>query len=99
MSGQNIKKCSIRGCPGNLKLERRHVFRFPKEHDRWLQWIRSSGRLDLEEKGPEYSSRNCRLCSLHFEEKWFKISNRRILLHSDAVPTRFGKDLESFSKT
>ncbi|XP_036143434.1 uncharacterized protein LOC118645817 [Monomorium pharaonis] len=67
-------------------------------YNRWLQWIRSSGRLDLEEKGPEYSSKNCRLCSLHFEEKWFKISNRRILLYLNAVPIRFGKDLESFSK-
>jgi len=98
MSGKNIKMCSIRGCPGNLKLEGRHVFRFPKEHDRWLQWVRASGRLDLEEKGPEYSFRNCKLCSLHFEEKWFKISKRRILLHPDAIPTRFGKDLELSSK-
>jgi len=30
---------------------------------------------------------------LYFEEKWFEINKRRILLHSDAIPTKFGKDL------
>ncbi|XP_071647763.1 uncharacterized protein [Temnothorax longispinosus] len=99
MSAKKTKTCSITGCPGNLQLEGRHVFRFPKEHDRWLQWVQASGRLDLKEKGLEYSYRNCRLCSLHFEEKWFRINKRRILLHPDAIPTRFGEDLASCFKT
>ncbi|KYM96457.1 hypothetical protein ALC62_12883 [Cyphomyrmex costatus] len=81
MCGKKINYCSISGCPGNFELEVRHVFKFPKEYNRWLQWVRGSGRLDL------------KLCSLHFEEKWFKISKRRVLLHPDAIPTKFGKDL------
>jgi len=31
MSGKKIKYCSINGCPGNLELKGRHVFKFPKE--------------------------------------------------------------------
>ncbi|XP_039305266.1 52 kDa repressor of the inhibitor of the protein kinase-like [Solenopsis invicta] len=96
MSEKSVKKCSIRGCPGNLK-KGRHVFKFPKEYDRWLQWVHLSGRLDLEEKGPEYSFRNCRLCRLHFEKKCFKVNKKRILLQPDAIPTRFGKDLQESS--
>lgn len=56
---------------------------------RWLQWVRACGRLDLEPKGPEYAHQNCRLCHLHFENKWYKINKVRARLHPDAVPTIF----------
>ncbi|XP_077271009.1 uncharacterized protein LOC143902189 [Temnothorax americanus] len=55
----------------------------------WLQWVRAYGRLDLEPKGPEYAHQNCRLCHLHFENKWYKINKVRARLHPDAVPTIF----------
>lgn len=44
---------------------------------------------DLEPKGPEYASQNCRLCHLHFEEKWYNVNKIRACLHPDAVPTKF----------
>lgn len=56
---------------------------------RWLQWIQACGRLDLEPKGPEYAYENCRLCHVHFEEKWYKINKIRARLHPDAIPTKF----------
>ncbi|XP_071652382.1 uncharacterized protein [Temnothorax longispinosus] len=39
--------------------------------------------------GAEYGHRNYRLCHLHFEEKWYKISKSRAHLQPDAVPTIF----------
>jgi len=56
---------------------------------RWLQWVRACGRLDLKSKGPEYAYQNCRLCHLHFKEKWYKINKMRARLHPDAIPTIF----------
>ncbi|KYQ50743.1 hypothetical protein ALC60_10168, partial [Trachymyrmex zeteki] len=46
-------------------------------------------RLNLEPKDPEYAYQNCRLCHLHFEEKWYKINKMRTRLHPDAIPTIF----------
>ncbi|XP_077271272.1 uncharacterized protein LOC143902338 isoform X1 [Temnothorax americanus] len=84
--------CVAKECNNN-STEKRHFFLFPKEHDRWLQWIHASGRLDLQVMGPEYGHRNYRLCHLHFEEKWYKIGQKRASLHPDAVPTIFfGRD-------
>ncbi|XP_071573677.1 uncharacterized protein [Temnothorax nylanderi] len=79
--------CVAKEC--NNITEKRHFFLFPKEHDRWLQWIHACGRLDLQVMGPEYGHRNYRLCHLHFEEKWYKIGQKRASLHPDAVPTIF----------
>ncbi|KYN18752.1 52 kDa repressor of the inhibitor of the protein kinase [Trachymyrmex cornetzi] len=81
--------CAVPACTKKFNVEERHFFRFPKEHERWLQWIRACGRLDLEPKGPEYAYHNCRLCHLHFEEKWYKINKMRTRLHPDAIPTIF----------
>ncbi|KYM98501.1 PREDICTED: 52 kDa repressor of the inhibitor of the protein kinase-like [Cyphomyrmex costatus] len=79
--------CVVKDCNKNI-VEKRHFFRFPKEHDRWLQWIRACERLDLEASGAEYAHRIYRLCHLHFEEKWYNISKSRAILHPDAVPTK-----------
>ncbi|XP_039312867.1 52 kDa repressor of the inhibitor of the protein kinase isoform X1 [Solenopsis invicta] len=79
--------CVVKEC--NNTTEKRHFFLFPKEYDRWLQWIRACGRYDLEVMGPEYAHRNYRLCHLHFEEKWYKIGKSRANLHPDAIPTIF----------
>ncbi|XP_018372390.1 PREDICTED: 52 kDa repressor of the inhibitor of the protein kinase-like [Trachymyrmex cornetzi] len=84
-------KCAVPACTKKFNVEERHFFRFPKEHERWLQWIRACGRLDLEPKGPEYAYHNCRLCHLHFEEKWYKINKMRTRLHPDAISTIFFK--------
>ncbi|XP_018314270.1 52 kDa repressor of the inhibitor of the protein kinase-like [Mycetomoellerius zeteki] len=81
--------CAVPECTKKFDLEDRYFFRFPKEHERWLQWVRACGRLDLEPKGPEYAYQNCRLCHLHFEEKWYKINKMRTRLHPDAIPTIF----------
>ncbi|KAM0735852.1 52 kDa repressor of the inhibitor of the protein kinase [Formica fusca] len=90
MSAKKNLYCAVSDCnQKNENLEKRHFFKFPKEHDRWLQWVRACGRLDLEPKGPEYFSQNCRLCHLHFEEKWYNVNKIRARLHPDAIPTRF----------
>ncbi|XP_077263682.1 uncharacterized protein LOC143898236 isoform X2 [Temnothorax americanus] len=48
----------------------------------------------LASDGPRiWSSQLYRLCHLHFEEKWYKIGQKRASLHLDAVPTIFfGRD-------
>ncbi|XP_018049865.1 PREDICTED: uncharacterized protein LOC108688212 [Atta colombica] len=88
IKGKNVW-CAVPACTKKFNLEKRYFFRFPKEHVRWLQWIRACGRLDLESKGPEYAYQNCRLCHLHFKEKWYKINKMRARLHPDAIPTIF----------
>ncbi|XP_018310077.1 52 kDa repressor of the inhibitor of the protein kinase [Mycetomoellerius zeteki] len=80
--------CVVKECNKN-NVEKRHLFRFPKEHDRCLQWIRACDRLDLEAMGAEYAHCNYRVCHLHFEEKWYNISKTRAHLHPDAIPTKF----------
>ncbi|XP_018309263.1 52 kDa repressor of the inhibitor of the protein kinase isoform X1 [Mycetomoellerius zeteki] len=80
--------CVMKECNYNV-TEKRHFFMFPKECDRWLQWIHASGRFDLQVMGPEYAHRNYRLCHLHFEEKWYKIGKCRASLLPNAVPTIF----------
>lgn len=87
----NVKKkpsCAVPECTQKFDVHR-YFFRFPKEHERWLLWVQACGRLDLEPKGPEYAYENCRLCHLHFEEKWYNINKIRARLHPDAVPTIF----------
>ncbi|XP_018400880.1 PREDICTED: 52 kDa repressor of the inhibitor of the protein kinase-like [Cyphomyrmex costatus] len=81
--------CAVPECTKRFILKERYFFRFPKEREKWLQWVRACGRLDLEPKGPEYAYQNCRLCHLHFEEKWYKKNIMRARLHPDAVPTIF----------
>ncbi|XP_018399595.1 PREDICTED: 52 kDa repressor of the inhibitor of the protein kinase-like isoform X3 [Cyphomyrmex costatus] len=88
MLAHKSKWCVAKGCNNNI-TEKRHFFSFPKEHDRWLQWIHACQRLDLQVMGPEYAYRNCRLCHLHFEEKWYKIGKIRAHLYPDAIPTIF----------
>lgn len=80
--------CVVKNC-NQKALKKRHLFRFPKEHDRWLQWIHACNRLDLQVMGADYAYRNYRLCHLHFEEKWYKIRKTRASLHPDAIPTIF----------
>jgi len=58
-------------------------------YNRWLQWVKACGRTDLEPKGPLYAHQNCRLCNLHFEDKWLRLNKVRARLHPDAIPTRF----------
>ncbi|EGI67479.1 52 kDa repressor of the inhibitor of the protein kinase [Acromyrmex echinatior] len=99
IKGKNVW-CAVPACTKKFNLEKRYFFRFPKEHERWLQWVRACGRLDLEPKGPEYAYQNCRLCHLHFKEKWYKINKMRARLHPDAIPTIFfgpecGNNMES----
>ncbi|XP_018305660.1 uncharacterized protein [Mycetomoellerius zeteki] len=80
--------CVVKECNKN-NVEKRHLFRFPKERDKWLQWICACERLDLEAMGAEYAHRSYRVCHLHFEEKWYNISKTRAHLHPDAIPTKF----------
>ncbi|KYN45221.1 52 kDa repressor of the inhibitor of the protein kinase, partial [Trachymyrmex septentrionalis] len=81
--------CAVLACTKKFNLKERYFFLFPKKHEKWLQWIRTCGRLDIEPKGPEYAYQNCRSCHLHFEEKWYKINKMRARLHPDAIPTIF----------
>ncbi|XP_012220912.1 52 kDa repressor of the inhibitor of the protein kinase-like isoform X2 [Linepithema humile] len=80
--------CAVPECMSIRDNVKRHFFIFPKERDRWLQWIHACKRLDLELKGPDYAHRNIRMCHLHFEKKWYTKKNR-VRLHPDAIPTIF----------
>ncbi|KYN41416.1 52 kDa repressor of the inhibitor of the protein kinase [Trachymyrmex septentrionalis] len=86
INGKNVW-CAIPACTKKFNLEERYFFRFSKQHERWLQWVRACGRLDLEPKGPEYAYQNCRLCHLYFEGKWYKINKMRAQHLSD--PTKY----------
>ncbi|XP_032675741.1 52 kDa repressor of the inhibitor of the protein kinase-like isoform X2 [Odontomachus brunneus] len=89
--------CIVRECNKNIG-KKRHFFSFPKEHDRWLQWIHACERSDLKVMGAEYAYRTYRLCHLHFEEKWYRINKSRSYLHPDAIPTIFfGKKRDNMS--
>ncbi|XP_076757229.1 52 kDa repressor of the inhibitor of the protein kinase-like [Xylocopa sonorina] len=88
MNTKRQPSCAVPECTQTFDMER-HFFRFPKEHDRWVQWVRACGRFDLEPKGPKYSYENVRLCHLHFQRKWYRINKIRARLHPDAVPTIF----------
>ncbi|GAB1864094.1 P52K kinase [Camponotus japonicus] len=81
--------CAVPECTQRFDNMKKHLFRFSKDHDRWLQWIQACGRLDLQSKGPAYAYNNCYLCHLHFEERWYNVNKVRARLHPDAVPTRF----------
>lgn len=56
---------------------------------RWLKWIEACKRQDLKVMGPEYAYLRYRMCHLHFEEKWYKVSKKRAYLYPDAIPTIF----------
>ncbi|XP_071578170.1 52 kDa repressor of the inhibitor of the protein kinase-like, partial [Temnothorax nylanderi] len=88
MTSKNTHWCAAPNCMLAVNLEKRHYFRFPKEHQRWLAWVQACGRQDLIPLGPEYAYRNCRLCHHHFEEKWYTIK-ARARLHPNAIPTKF----------
>lgn len=88
MNKKGKQWCAVPGCMSVNIDKKRHFFRFPKEHDRWLKWIKASKRLDLELKGPNYAYCNCTICHFHFEEKWL-IRKTIMRLHPDAIPTIF----------
>lgn len=82
------RRCMVKECD-EKNTGKKHFFRFPKEHDRWLQWLRACDRLDVERLGAEYAHHKFRLCHIHFEEKWYKINKIKASIHPDATPTIF----------
>ncbi|XP_020282247.1 52 kDa repressor of the inhibitor of the protein kinase-like [Pseudomyrmex gracilis] len=80
--------CVAKNCMKRF-LVKRHFFRFPKERERWLEWIHACERYDLKPLGPEYAYDKYRLCHLHFDKKWYKMNKIRPRLHKDAIPTIF----------
>ncbi|XP_071633781.1 uncharacterized protein [Temnothorax longispinosus] len=91
----NTRWCSAPGCMVNIKIMRRHFFRFPKERKRWLEWIKACNRMDLVTIGPEYANRYYRLCHLHFRVEMFRNIEGRIYLSKEAVPSIFLKPLQT----
>ncbi|XP_032670475.1 uncharacterized protein LOC116843811 isoform X2 [Odontomachus brunneus] len=85
--------CSAPGCMMNIKIAKRHYFRFPKERKRWMEWIKACNRMDLVMIGPEYANRYYRLCHLHFRVEMFRNIEGRIYLNKEAVPSIFLKPL------
>ncbi|XP_018403105.1 PREDICTED: uncharacterized protein LOC108780032 [Cyphomyrmex costatus] len=93
-TGTNTRWCSAPGCMLNIKITRRHFFRFPKDRKRWLEWIKACDRMDLVTLGPELSNRYYRLCHLHFRVEMFRNIEGRIYLSKEAVPSIFLKPLQ-----
>ncbi|KAL0120526.1 hypothetical protein PUN28_008330 [Cardiocondyla obscurior] len=95
MDGPNTRWCSAPGCMMNIKIMKRHFFRFPKERDRWLDWIKACDRMDLMVFGPEYANLFYRLCHLHFRVEMFRNIEGKIYLSKEAVPSIFLKPLQT----
>ncbi|KAL0120528.1 hypothetical protein PUN28_008330 [Cardiocondyla obscurior] len=99
MDGPNTRWCSAPGCMMNIKIMKRHFFRFPKERDRWLDWIKACDRMDLMVFGPEYANLFYRLCHLHFRVEMFRNIEGKIYLSKEAVPSIFLKPLQTGNNT
>ncbi|XP_018053666.1 PREDICTED: uncharacterized protein LOC108690739 [Atta colombica] len=93
-TGTNTRWCSAPGCMLNIKIMRRHFFRFPKDRKRWLEWIKACNRMDLVPIGPEFANRYYRICHLHFRVEMFRNIEGRIYLSKEAVPSIFLKPLQ-----
>lgn len=52
------------------------------------KWVINCQRKDLLQKSSEYLHRNCRMCTVHFEQSQFMNTNKNSLIKS-AVPTVF----------
>nr|XP_012229749.1 PREDICTED: uncharacterized protein LOC105676441 isoform X2 [Linepithema humile] len=87
--------CSAPGCMTNIKITKRHFFKFPKDRERWLEWIKACNRMDLEKIGPEYTNLYYRLCHLHFRIDLFKNIEGKIFLNREAVPSIFLKSIQA----
>ncbi|XP_011696724.1 PREDICTED: uncharacterized protein LOC105455228 isoform X2 [Wasmannia auropunctata] len=99
MDSSNTRWCSAPGCMLNIKIMKRHFFRFPKDKKRWLEWIKACNRMDLVPIGPEYANRFYRLCHLHFRVEMFRNIEGRIYLSKEAVPSIFLKPLQNQTGT
>ncbi|XP_011862965.1 PREDICTED: uncharacterized protein LOC105559356 [Vollenhovia emeryi] len=99
MDGADTRWCSAPGCMLNIKIMKRHFFRFPKDRKRWLEWIKACNRMDLMTTGPEYANRYYRLCHLHFRVEMLRNIEGRIYLSKEAVPSIFLKPLLTGNST
>ncbi|XP_050452299.1 uncharacterized protein LOC126851958 [Cataglyphis hispanica] len=95
MNETSTRWCFAPGCMLNIKIAKRHFFRFPKERERWLEWIKACNRMDLETIGPEYANQYYRLCHLHFRVEMFRNIEGRIYLKKEAVPSIFLKPIQT----
>ncbi|RLU15465.1 hypothetical protein DMN91_012459 [Ooceraea biroi] len=78
----------------NIKIAKRHFFRFPREKDRWIKWIKACNRMDLMTLGPECTNRYYRLCHLHFQVEMLRNFEGRVYLSKEAVPSIFFKPIQ-----
>lgn len=78
-------KCSISSCINRCSQKNVRFFRFPNvnDHERLQKWKVSCNDEKIMTKDPSFLHSNCRICSVHFEEKFMQGS----YLHKDAVPT------------
>ncbi|XP_063220666.1 uncharacterized protein LOC134530052 isoform X2 [Bacillus rossius redtenbacheri] len=81
--------CAVPNCPTNRNpFFNKSFFRFPREESLCKEWVAAIGRSDFTDKSAEFLYSAHRICSEHFEDKWFvnELKNRR---HSQAVPSIF----------
>ncbi|XP_072759715.1 uncharacterized protein [Anoplolepis gracilipes] len=95
MTETNTRWCCAPGCMLNIKIAKRHFFRFPKERKRWLEWIKACNRMDLMTIGPDYANQYYRLCHLHFRVEMFRNIEGRIYLSKEAIPSIFLKPMQA----
>ncbi|CAK1585284.1 unnamed protein product [Parnassius mnemosyne] len=77
--------CSILGCNSisQRKIDNITFYRFPKEANIINMWILAAGRTEWQ---PE---KNDRICSKHFESRYFRKTHKRTYLLPNAIPTLF----------
>ncbi|XP_011166526.2 uncharacterized protein LOC105200582 isoform X2 [Solenopsis invicta] len=91
--------CCAPGCMLNIKITKRHFFRFPKDRKRFLEWIKACNRLDLITMSSECANRYYWLCHLHFRVEMFRNIEGKIYLSKEAVPSIFLKPLQTGDNT
>ncbi|GLH09911.1 uncharacterized protein LOC103507797 isoform X2, partial [Gryllus bimaculatus] len=85
----NIASCYEVNCSNNKgRNPDLCFFTFPKDPERCRKWVINSKREDLLQKTSDYTHRNCRLCSNHFEDSQFMNSIKNSLIKT-AIPTLF----------
>ncbi|KAJ8974905.1 hypothetical protein NQ317_009834 [Molorchus minor] len=67
----NRKYCCVKSCRNNSTTSGVTLFRFPKDSERCLIWLKNCGRMDLAKLSPEHLYTNYRLCNTHFQNKMF----------------------------
>ncbi|XP_045499429.1 THAP domain-containing protein 2-like [Colias croceus] len=82
-------RCSVIGCKNRpeRRLPNITFHTFPKETSTLNRWIRATGRKNW------LPGKSHRICSIHFESRYFRKTKKKTYLMPNAIPTLFTTDI------